>query len=267
MLAIERAQYILDALENNKVVMVTDLSRDMGVSEETVRRDLEKLEKQERLCRVHGGAYLNEGFGNETPVTVRSQILRQEKEQLAARCMDLVQEKDSLFLDCSTTAWHVASHLGAMDKKLTVVTNSLRIAEAVAENQKIRLILLGGEFNRDTQSFDGQMVLDGLEQCYIGKAFISSNGISLKAGITDATRAEAEVRRRVLELSGKNILVMDQTKIGRTAVYKTGSIEQISGFVTDGSEEEIDRSLREELHRLDVQILSAGTTALGRDWK
>lgn len=70
--AIERAEYILSMLEKNKVVMVTDLSREMGVTEETVRKDLEKLEKQEKLNRVHGGAYLNEGFGNETPISVRN---------------------------------------------------------------------------------------------------------------------------------------------------------------------------------------------------
>ena len=73
--AIERAEYILSMLEKNKVVMVTDLSREMGVTEETVRKDLEKLEKQEKLNRVHGGAYLNEGFGNETPISVRSKVM------------------------------------------------------------------------------------------------------------------------------------------------------------------------------------------------
>ena len=83
--AIERAEYILSMLEKNKVVMVTDLSREMGVTEETVRKDLEKLEKQEKLNRVHGGAYLNEGFGNETPISVRSKVMQEEK----ASCISL----------------------------------------------------------------------------------------------------------------------------------------------------------------------------------
>ncbi|MFR4579196.1 MAG: DeoR family transcriptional regulator [Clostridium fessum] len=82
--AIERAEYILSMLEKNKVVMVTDLSREMGVTEETVRKDLEKLEKQEKLNRVHGGAYLNEGFGNETPISVRSKVMQEEKKLLAS---------------------------------------------------------------------------------------------------------------------------------------------------------------------------------------
>ena len=88
--AIERAEYILSMLEKNKVVMVTDLSREMGVTEETVLKDLEKLEKQEKLNRVHGGAYLNEGFGNETPISVRSKVMQEGKKLLLNEDIDLI---------------------------------------------------------------------------------------------------------------------------------------------------------------------------------
>ena len=91
--AIERAEYILSMLEKNKVVMVTDLSREMGVTEETVRKDLEKLEKQEKLNRVHGGAYLNEGFGNETPISVRSKVMQEEKKLLASLGKQIYQQE------------------------------------------------------------------------------------------------------------------------------------------------------------------------------
>ena len=152
--AIERAEYILSMLEKNKVVMVTDLSREMGVTEETVRKDLEKLEKQEKLNRVHGGAYLNEGFGNETPISVRSKVMQEEKKLLASLCMQWIHEKSSIFLDCSTTALHIAKQLADFPGKLTVMTNTLAVAKEIDANPQIRLILFGGELNRDREAFE-----------------------------------------------------------------------------------------------------------------
>jgi DeoR/GlpR family transcriptional regulator of sugar metabolism len=179
--AIERAEYILSMLEKNKVVMVTDLSREMGVTEETVRKDLEKLEKQEKLNRVHGGAYLNEGFGNETPISVRSKVMQEEKKLLASLCMQWIHEKSSIFLDCSTTALHIAKQLADFPGKLTVMTNSLAVAKEIDANPQIRLILFGGELNRDREAFEGQTVLEQMKTCFINYAFVSSAGCSLEA--------------------------------------------------------------------------------------
>lgn len=233
MLAIERAEYIQSILEKNKVAMVTDLSRDMGVTEETVRKDLEKLEKQGKLSRVHGGAYLNEGYGNETPTTVRSKILQKEKSLVAKQCMSLIRTKESIFLDGSTTALQLAKKLSSFGEKLTVITNSLIIAGEVASNPSIRLILLGGEFNRDMEAFEGQSVLDQLKGCFIHKAFISSAGLSLEAGVTDSTREEAELRRQVLRQAKTRIFLADTTKLGRNGVYVIGSLEDLDYLVVN----------------------------------
>lgn len=233
--AIERAEYILSMLEKNKVVMVTDLSREMGVTEETVRKDLEKLEKQEKLNRVHGGAYLNEGFGNETPISVRSKVMQEEKKLLASLCMQWIHEKSSIFLDCSTTALHIAKKLADFPGKLTVMTNSLAVAKEIDANPQIRLILFGGELNRDREAFEGQTVLEQMKTCFINYAFVSSAGCSLEAGITDSTREEADIRRQVLKQAKHKILVVDNTKIGRNEVYVIGELEQLSQVVVDHS--------------------------------
>ena len=233
--AIERAEYILSMLEKNKVVMVTDLSREMGVTEETVRKDLEKLEKQEKLNRVHGGAYLNEGFGNETPISVRSKVMQEEKKLLASLCMQWIHEKSSIFLDCSTTALHIAKQLADFPGKLTVMTNSLAVAKEIDANPQIRLILFGGELNRDREAFEGQTVLEQMKTCFINYAFVSSAGCSLEAGITDSTREEADIRRQVLKQAKHKILVVDNTKIGRNEVYVIGELEQLSQVVVDHS--------------------------------
>lgn len=252
--AIKRAEYILSMLKKNKVVMVTDLSREMGVTEETVRKDLEKLEKMEKLNRVHGGAYLNEGFGNETPITVRSKVMQEEKELLASLCMKMIHEKSSIFLDCSTTALHIAKQLVDFPGKLTVMTNSLAVAREIDGNPKLRLILFGGELNRDREAFEGQTVLDQMKNCFINYAFVSSAGCSLEAGITDSTREEADIRRQVLKQAKNKILVVDNTKIGRNEVYVIGELEQISKVVVEHSLKETAPDLLEwlNLHQISV---------------
>lgn len=253
--AIKRAEYIMEMLEKDKVVMVADLSRKMGVTEETVRKDLEKLEKQELLNRVHGGAYLNEGYGNETPVTVRSKIMQEEKALLGSRCIELVREKESIFLDCSTTALYLAKELALSDKKLTVMTNSLEAAAELAANPSIRLIVFGGELNRDRAAFEGESVLDGLKQCFIHKAFISSAGVSLEAGITDSTRAEAEIRREVIRQAKTCILMADTTKIGRNGIYVIGGLENIGCLVVDQPIDKVNPALREQLSAMQIPVI------------
>lgn len=253
--AIERAEYILEMLEKNKVVMVADLSRELNVTEETVRKDLEKLERQERLCRVHGGAYLNEGYGNETPVTVRSKIMREEKALLGRRSLSLIREKESVFLDCSTTALYLAKELATLDKKLTIMTNSLDVASELSGNASVRLIVFGGELNRDRAAFEGESVLNELRQCFIHKAFISSAGISPEAGITDSTRAEAEIRRAVIRQAKQCFLMMDTTKLGRNGIYVVGRLEDIDCLVVDRPIEKENMQLWERMNALQIPVI------------
>ena len=255
MLAVERAGYIMNALADKKIVLVTELSKDLGVSEETVRKDLEKLEKQGRLRRVHGGAYLDEGYSNETPVVVRAKIYQGVKEMLAQKCMDFIEEKETIFLDCSTTVSYLAKKLVHYDKKLTVVTNSLLVATQLAINHNIRLILLGGEFNRDSGAFDGYTVFEALERYHIDKAFFSSAGIDKKAGMTDYTQGQADLRRKVLQEAGKCIFVSDSTKLGRKATYVVGGPEKIDYLIIDHPIGEENQELYDRLVDAQVKVV------------
>lgn len=257
--AMKRADYILEKLEKDKVVMVADLSREMNVTEETVRKDLEKLEQQERLCRVHGGAYLKEGYGNETPVTVRRKIMGEEKALLGRQCMGLIREKEAVFLDCSTTALYLSEELAASGKKLTVITNSLEAAVRLSPSPSIRLIVLGGELNRDQAALVGETVLNELKQCFIHKAFISSTGISPEAGITDSTRTEAEIRRSVIRQAKACILMMDNTKIGRSGSYVIGGLEDIGCLVVDRPFKEENPWLWDRMKELQIPVIDGNT--------
>lgn len=255
MLAVERTQYILDELHKKKVVMVGDLSREMRVSEETIRRDLEKLEKQGSIRRVHGGAYLPEGYGNETPITVREKIYREEKVAIARKCMQYIYENESILLDCSTTAHYIARELGMSAKRLSVITNSLSVAAELAGKENIRVIMLGGELKNNTNSFWGDVTLRSLDEYYADKAFISSAGISILAGISDYTQEEAAVRRRMIERAGSCYIAADMTKVGRSAVNMVLPLSSADFVITDQPIEEKDKQLKKELDRLKVEMI------------
>lgn len=258
MLALERAGYIMEQLQKKKVVLVRDLSRSMGVSEETIRKDLEQLERKGSLCRVHGGAYLKEGYGNETPFAVRGQIYRQEKEILAKACMDLIKENQSVILDCSTTALHVAKELAASEKKCTVLTNSLEACAVLAGKPSVRLIALGGEYRGDTASFGGSMVMGSLKQYRADIAVLSSAGISLESGITDYTEEEAGIRRQMMAQSGETVYVADSTKIGRNALYRVEAWEKISCLVTQKPFPTSQADFYEALVQAEVPVVLCG---------
>lgn len=255
MLAVERLQYIMEVLKEKKVVMVSDISKEVSVSEETVRRDLEKLEKKGEISRVHGGAYLKEGFGNETSVAVREKIYRQEKEMIAAACAELIEEQDTVMLDCSTTASYLAEQIAVSQKKLSVVTNSLSVAQRLSTAKDVRMILLGGELNRRTNSFVGDLTIRDLDYYFADKVFLSSAGISSEAGISDYTQDEAAIRRKMLERSAICICAVDDTKIGRTALHTIAGLKAVNYLVTNEDFVKKDLQLRNELDRLRAKIV------------
>lgn len=256
MLAVERANYITGALSDNKIVLVAELSRELKVSEETIRKDLEKLEKRGKLRRVHGGAYLNEGYNNETPVSVRTKLYQSVKEKLARKCMDFIRPKETIYLDCSTTVYYLARELASYEDKLTVVTNSLLVASALTSNPNIRLILLGGELNREIEAFDGYMVFEALERYNIDKAFISSAGIDHQSGMTDYTQEEADVRRKVLQEARECIFLADHTKLGRKSTYIIGGVNKINHLILEKPLSESENGLEQKLKENQVEIIT-----------
>lgn len=255
MLAIERTQYILKMLNENKTVSVNELSKAIQVTEETIRRDLEKLEKQGAIQRVHGGAYLREGFGNETPTSVREKIYLSEKEQIAKLSLDFIHDYDSILLDCSTTAGYIAKGLNETGLKVSVVTNSLLIAKELESNENVRLILLGGEYRKNTESFCGTVTVESLDHYYVDKAFISSAGISAETGLTDYTVEEAAIRQKMIHQAKTCFYVADITKIGRNAIYRIGELSDVDYLIVSEPIEQKSQVLKDNLISLDKKII------------
>ncbi len=265
MLAMKRSMYILEQLQSKKVVLVSDLSKELKVSEETIRRDLEKLERENALHRTHGGAYLAEGYGNETPVSVREKLYQEEKSAIAKQCVECIHIQDSIMLDCSTTAMYIARALVNSGKKVTVITNSMIVASEIAQGNDIRLIMPGGEFNAKIKAFFGDATVQSLQMYYADKAFISSAGISLTAGISDYTNEEAAIRKQMIERSKECYFAADLSKIGRTAVHTVAPITKITHLVVDQSIETKDIRLKKALEKHNCRIITCAEYEKGSD--
>lgn len=257
MLAIERTQFIIKTLQDNKVATVSELSKVIQVTEETIRRDLEKLEKQGVISRVHGGAYLREGYGNETPTEVRGKIYQKEKEQIAKASLNFINDYDSILLDCSTTACYIAKDIKASDKKISVITNSLLVTKELEDAEHVRLILLGGEYKDSTKSFCGAATVEALNHYYVDKVFISSAGISVDAGMIDYTLEEATIRSKMIKQAKTCFYVADITKIGRNAIYRIGDLDDVDYLIVNEDIDKKSLELKEVLLNRKKEIVIA----------
>ncbi len=231
MLAAERKQQIKEIVISKKSASVSALAKQFGVTGETIRRDLKALEKEGVLMRTHGGAFIQSGVENLIDVDLRKTVYIDEKEIIAERCRGLVSNGDAIFLDNSTTCYHIAKALGDLD--ITVVTNSLMIMNLFSQNENIRLVSVGGEFSITEQAFFGTIARRALHEYYVDKAFISCRTVSMENGVTESTDQWASIRHLMIERSDKQYLAVDHTKFGQTSFVRICDFNEITAVITD----------------------------------
>lgn len=234
MLAIERLQIIKDRLANEGAVSVKQLSEELSVSLETIRRDLKELEKNNaNIVRTHGGAYIIDAFEHEAPQYLRQTLSPGRKETIAHQAYNFVRPNDTIFLDHSTTALYFAKYIHKQNIGLTIITNSLPIAQEFSTSKSVNLILIGGEFRSKSQSFVGVRAINMLRSLKAKKCFISSTGIHLVTGITDDNEQEAYIRRMMQENSLEHFLLLDHYKFGKSFMNGICDPMDINTVITD----------------------------------
>lgn len=231
MLPIDRRRQIIELLRDKRSASVKDLSEHFSVTTETIRRDLKRLEKENLLTSVYGGAYMDTVQQN-APISMRKETMRKEKEQIASLCLDLIENGDTIMLDSSTTAYYLAKKLINI-RKITVITNSIEIAQLFSYTKSVDLICLGGRLNDESQAFMDCSTLESVNKYFADKGFISCTGISIDSGLTDSLEMQGQIRKAMLEHSQKRICIADHTKIGKTTLSKIMQIDKIDGLVTD----------------------------------
>ena len=229
----ERRQSLLDVLRKQPGLRVPELAQTLDVSEGTVRNDLNALEEEGKLKRVHGGAVLNEQdqFQNNSFVR-RFKQNPAAKLAIAKEAAVLVNDGDSILLDASSTAYYLARALSDR-KKLRVMTNGFEVARELAQNSSNTVILIGGVVNNDSSSVTGLLSEKIIAEMHIEKAFFSCSGFSLERGMTEVHYAEAQLKRKAIESSQQVIALINSTKFGKEDLTPFARSDQITHLITD----------------------------------
>ncbi|WP_165908099.1 DeoR/GlpR family DNA-binding transcription regulator [Hydrogenispora ethanolica] len=227
----ERRIKIFNLLVEKKSVEVNELANRFGVSTMTIRRDLAMLEKQGIVTTNYGGAYLNEGTAIEPSFSLKYGQMTEAKNKMGLAAADLVQNGDSLFIDCGTTTMQLAKHLQA--KKVTVITNSLVVSNLLQTNSKIKLIMAPGVYDPKSAGFLGPLTIDFLQKFNVDKAFIGAQGFDSESGATVPDEIDAEVKKAFCRNSKQRILMVGYEKLGVSCLAKFADITEIDCLISD----------------------------------
>ncbi|AIQ69292.1 DeoR/GlpR family DNA-binding transcription regulator [Paenibacillus graminis] len=231
MLAAERRKKIIDLVHQDKRVLVSDLSRMFEVTEETIRRDLEKLEKDGILSRTYGGAMLNRHTNEDLPFVTRNALNTDMKRNIALKALDLINDGDTLMVDPSSTAFEFLKLLGNKNN-LTVITNSINILHEFASSG-MNIISSGGSLRHRSLSLVGPVAHDTIRRYNVDTAVISCKGIDMERGITDSNEPECELKKHMLRQAQKVVLLADHTKFDKTAFTRLVDLSSIDVLITD----------------------------------
>lgn len=232
MLALERRNKILEKLQEEKKVVVSELSQIYDVSEETIRRDLDKLDKDGLCTKSYGGAIINENNNIDMPFNVRKKSNVVGKQKIAELVASLVEDGDHIMLDASSTAVFIAKAL--KDKaRLTVVTNSIEILIELADVSDWNIISPGGSLKEGYLALVGPKTIANLSSYNVEKTIISCKAFDLNKGFSDTNEQFARAKQTMIR-SGKDcILAVDSSKFGKFAFAKMADLREVDIVVTD----------------------------------
>ena len=253
LLSPEREKLIMDSL-NGGICTIAELSARLGVSKATVRRDLQSLEDQRLVRRVHGGAEPVRRTGAGEPLfNEKTSLNASEKELIAERALDYIQDNDAIFLDGGSTVLALARKLHKR-KNLTVVTNSLMAASELMETSH-RLILLGGEFRARSRTLVGPLTSRILESLAIHTAFLGTMGFTVESGISTSDPNEAYTKELVMKRAGQVILLADSSKLGTPSLAGSGAVEDIDLIISD---QNVPADMIAKLAKKHIEVIRTG---------
>jgi DeoR family transcriptional regulator, fructose operon transcriptional repressor len=255
MLAEERRQKILEQVSADErgSIQVAELTRIFGVTGMTIRRDLEILEKESKIRRVHGGAV---GITTEltwAPFSERRKEFINEKRQIGKLAAQLIKDGDRIALDSGTTTMQIVRNLGPFND-LTAVTNSLSIAAVLSQIISGKLIILGGEIRLDEMCVVGSIPVNQVSQYNFDKAFIGTTGFSLEKGVTDSLLPEAEVKRAMIKAAREVILVADSSKWNNKRFIRVAELKAFHKIISD---KKLDKNVIKIIQDQGIEVLIA----------
>ena len=251
MLYNERAEVILQQLQLQSTVKVTDLSQLLQVSVDTVRRDLKNMEQEGRIKYVRGGAYLPEDRNSFSNFTGREIIHSEWKREAARKALAYIKEGDVVALNSGTTNTVLAQELAGVNLKFTVVTNNYAAMNILMQNPTIRLIAVGGTMDPLERSTYGTVCEGEFDAYHPDLAFLSINAVNYQDGYTDFRLNEIGVIQLLARTARKVIAVMDSSKLGQCSKRSALSPEQVDLLLMD---DHIPAEVKEKYRRKGIEI-------------
>lgn len=211
---------------------MSKLAAKFQVTAETVRRDLSELQERRVVRRVHGGAVPWENFRYEPMITIRGDLMADEKRRIAQLALEEVPHDGLIIIDSGSTAARLVE-LFPRDRKLTVVTNSVPAAHTLAGNELLDIVVLGGTMKKNTLAMVDSSTAAAVSEFVADVLFMSCDGISIEHGLTTPYRDEAVLKRAMIATSRRTIVMFDHTKVNNDQAVKFAAFEDVDTLITD----------------------------------
>ncbi len=268
MLATQRRELILAEVERAGGVRVSELTELLGVSDMTVRRDLEQLEAHGWLRKVHGGAVLAASSTEEPGFEAKSALQQPAKRAIAARAATLVEPNTAIALSAGTTTWMLARDLQGVTAPLSVVTNSTTVADMLAAGGRrsdMSVVLTGG-VRTPSAALVGPIADRAIASLHVDRLFLGVHGMDARAGYTTPNLAEAQTNQALIASARQVVVLADSTKWGTVGLADFGRLSVADVLITDdGISREARRILKDQVGELIVVPVPEGPLGIG-DW-
>ena len=251
MLNEERRHRIQEIISQKKRILVKEISNIFNISEVTIRKDLEILEKRGILTKVHGGAILNQSSIIDLALTEKERIYPREKDRIAQKAQEMINYGDVIILDSGSTTTQIARHI-KFKKGIKVITNAINIASELAASE-IDLILTGGILREKSFSLVGPIAEDTLREVTADKLFLGVDGIDFHFGLTTPNILEAKVNELMVKAASEVILVADSSKFGRRRMGVIDKITAVDKIITDKN---IPQEVLNRLKAMDIEVFT-----------
>ncbi|MDR1524078.1 MAG: DeoR/GlpR family DNA-binding transcription regulator [Tannerella sp.] len=249
----ERHKFILDTLQKEGFVKVTDVASALNVTAATIRNDLKFLEEKKLLFRTHGSASVINPHTVDMNLTEKEKIKINEKRKIAQVAYELIEENDSIIIGAGSTVFALAEQIKPVDQ-LTVVTASLKVAIMLNERVNTSVIQLGGTIRKNSVSAIGDYTSRFFDDITCSKVFLGVDGIDPEFGISNSNIEEAQLNKRMIDASLKTIILADSSKFGKKGFGRICSLDRVDIIVTDS---DITDSMAEIIENAGIKLVIA----------
>ncbi|MBA7514521.1 Glucitol operon repressor [subsurface metagenome] len=250
----ERIDVIYRKLQIEKSLKINDIIKELNISIATLRRDLSAMEKKGLIYKSYGYIRLvEEDMRFEPSYIYRLSINKNLKARIAKKAVELLKNRDSIFLDVGSTALSIVEQL-SLNIELNIITNWIPIATKISECKKFHCFLIGGEVRKEELSVGPIDIKRELSLYNINKAFICASGVSLEKGISDYSDIEIKTKQEVIRNAEENILLADSTKFNKTGFLNVCRLEEFNKIIVDDN---LDKETISKLEKKGIEVILA----------